>query len=192
MCPCCIRVGHSASMTMIWVSQPCNNKGTPIEAMRYLLDLISMETRHKVEQVNAYFNSIQNHKNLLNDTVKEEKGYRQASHGLAKQNSQSIMRAALQGSEDSQKRPVKFKPYYKTLLPENLGTHYCESSAEKKLCKSTNACRSQQQATWHRDLLGRLSYKGPVWMGVHGQARRKDCTREQWRKESRPSVWPWR
>ena len=35
----------------------------------------------------------------------------------------------------------------------------------KNQCRSTNACRSQQQATWHRDLHRRLSHKGPVWLG---------------------------
>ena len=34
-------------------------KDTSIEIMRYLLDLPSMETRHKVEQVKAYLNAMQ-------------------------------------------------------------------------------------------------------------------------------------
>ena len=33
-------------------------KDTPIETMRYLLDLPSMETRHKVEQVKVYLNAM--------------------------------------------------------------------------------------------------------------------------------------
>ena len=33
-------------------------KDTPIETMCYLLDLPSMETRHKVEQVKAYLNAM--------------------------------------------------------------------------------------------------------------------------------------
>ena len=49
-------------------------KDTPIEAMRYLLDLPYMETRHKVEEVKA----MQNPKNPLHDAVKEEKGCRLA------------------------------------------------------------------------------------------------------------------
>ena len=53
-------------------------KDTPIETMRYLLDLPSMETRHKVEQVKAYLNAMQNPKNPLHDAVKEEKGCRLA------------------------------------------------------------------------------------------------------------------
>ena len=49
-------------------------KDTPIEAMRYVLDLPSMETRRKVEQVKAYLNAMQNPKNPLHDAVKEGKG----------------------------------------------------------------------------------------------------------------------
>ena len=47
-----------------------------IETMRYVLDLPSMETRHKVEQVKAYLNAMQHPKNPLHDAVKEEKGCR--------------------------------------------------------------------------------------------------------------------
>ena len=47
---------------------------TPIEAMRYLLDLPSMEARHKVEQVKAYLSAMQNPKNPLHDADKEDKG----------------------------------------------------------------------------------------------------------------------
>ena len=61
-------MGYAASLTMIWVSQPCHNrvqneamrvrlgtvKDTHVEAMRYFLDLLSMETRHKGEKVKAY------------------------------------------------------------------------------------------------------------------------------------------
>ena len=41
--------------------------------MCHLLDLPSTVTRHKVEQVIAYFNETQNPKNPLHDTVKEER-----------------------------------------------------------------------------------------------------------------------
>ena len=30
----------------------------------------------------------------------------------------------LEQVRDWEKRPVEFKPYYQTLLPENLGSHY--------------------------------------------------------------------
>ena len=53
-------------------------KDTPIETMRYLLDLPSMETRHKVEQGKAHLSAMQNPKNPLQDDVNEEKGCRLA------------------------------------------------------------------------------------------------------------------
>ena len=52
--------------------------------------------------------------------------WQEASHGWAKQNNQSSVCAVSQSSSkvmDWEKRPVEFKPYYKTLLSENLGIH---------------------------------------------------------------------
>ena len=54
-------------------------KDTPIETMRYLLVLPSMEARHKVEQVKVYLDAMENPKNPLHDGIKEEKGCRLAS-----------------------------------------------------------------------------------------------------------------
>ena len=54
-------------------------KDTAIETMRYLLDLPSMETRHKVEQVKAYLNTMQNPKNPLKK--KRSVDWQEASHG---------------------------------------------------------------------------------------------------------------
>ena len=164
-------------------------KDTPIETMRYLLDLPSMETRHKVKQVKAYLNAMQNPKYPLHDAVKEEKGCRLARDkswmGQAEQSIQHVCTLTeLKQVRDWEKRPVEFKPYYKTLLSENLGTHCREWPARKKQCRRTNACRSQQQATWHSDLHRRLSHKGPVWLGVHSQAGWKDCARRQWSPQS--------
>ena len=48
-------------------------KDTPIETMRYLLDLPSMETRHEMEQVKVHLNAMQNPQNQLHDAVIEEK-----------------------------------------------------------------------------------------------------------------------
>ena len=103
-------------------------KDTPIEAMRYLQDLPSMETRHTVEQVKAYLDAMQNPNNPLHIAVKEEKGCR-LSRGKSwmRQAEQSIQHvcalAELKQVKDWGKRPVEFKPYYKTMLSENLGTH---------------------------------------------------------------------
>ena len=111
-------------------------KDTPIETMCYLLDLPSMEARHKVEQVKAYLNALQNPKNPLHDAVKEEKGCRLARGkswmGQAEQSIQHECGSAeLNQVRDWEKRPVEFKPYYKTLLSENLGKHCRKWPAEK-------------------------------------------------------------
>ena len=125
-------------------------KDTPIEAMRYLLDLPSMETRHKVEHVKA----LQNPKNPLHDAVKEEKGCRLARGkswmGQAEQSIQRVCRLTeIKKVRDWEKRPVEFKPYYKTLLSENLGSTAVNGQLKKKTKQSRriNSCQSQQQAT---------------------------------------------
>ena len=51
---------------------------TLIEAMRSLLDLPPMETKHKVEQVKAYLKAVRNVQISLHDAVKEEKKRRLA------------------------------------------------------------------------------------------------------------------
>ena len=111
-------------------------KDTPFESMRYLLELPSMEARHKVEQVKAYLSAMHNPKNPLHDAVKEENGCRLArGKSLVGQAEQSIQHvcglAELKQVRDWEKRPVKFKPYYETLLSENLGTHCLNGQLEK-------------------------------------------------------------
>ena len=52
--------------------------------------------------------------------------------GQAKQSVQHVCRLAeLKQARDWEKRPVEFKPHYKTLLSENLGTHCREWPAGK-------------------------------------------------------------
>ena len=72
--PAQARQGTNEAMTVILGA----SKDTPIETRHYLLDLPAMETRHKVEQVNAYLSAMQNLKNPLHDAVKEDKGCRLA------------------------------------------------------------------------------------------------------------------
>ena len=108
-------------------------KDTPIET---ILDLPSMETRHKVEQVKAYLNAMQNPKKPLHDVIKEENGCRLARGkswmGQAEQSVQHVcVLADFKRVRDWEKCPVEFKPYYKTLLSENLGTHCHEWQAGK-------------------------------------------------------------
>ena len=122
-------------------------KGTSIETMRYLLDLLSMETRHKVEQVQSYHNAMQNpriHSTMLS---KKKRGvdWLEASHEWAKQNSQSS--ADLKQVRDWGKRPVGFKSCYKSLMPENLGTHCREWPAGKANAEVQNWCLSKPTAS---------------------------------------------
>ena len=51
-------------------------KDTPIETMRFMLDLPPLQTRQKVEQVKAYFSAIGNPHNPLHEAVKDTKGCR--------------------------------------------------------------------------------------------------------------------
>ena len=123
---------QNEAMRVIWGT----TKDTPIETIRYLLDLPSIETRHKVEQVKAYLNEMQDPKNPLHDAVKEEKGCRLARGkswmGQAEQSIQHVCGLAeLKQVRDREKRPVEFKPYYKTLLSGNLGTHCRERPTAK-------------------------------------------------------------
>ena len=95
-----------------------------------------MDTRHKVEQVKTYLNAMQNSKNPFHDAVKEEKGCRLARGkswmGQAEQSIQHVCSLTeLKHVRDWEKRPVEFKPYYKTLLSENLGTQCREWPAGK-------------------------------------------------------------
>ena len=67
--------------------------------------------------------------------------------GQAEQSIQHVCSLTeLKQVRDWEKCPVEFKPYYKTLLSENLDIHCREWPAENQ-CRRTNACRSQQQAT---------------------------------------------
>ena len=98
-------------------------KDTPIEAIGDLLDLPSIETRHKAEQVKAYLNAMQHPKNPFHDAVKEEKGCRLARGkswmGQAEQTIQHVCSLTeLKQVRDWEKHPAEFKPYYKTAVRE--------------------------------------------------------------------------
>ena len=89
-----------------------------------------------VDQVKAYLIAMHNLKNPLHDAVKE-----QQERWLARgkpwmgQTDQSIQyecgSAELKQVRDWEKCPVKFKPFFKTLLSVNLGTHCREWPAGK-------------------------------------------------------------
>ena len=100
-----------------------------------------METRHKVEQVKAYLNAMQNPKNPFHDAVKEEKGCRLArGKSWMDQAEQSIQHVCglteLKQVRDWEKHPVEFKPYFEAPQPENLGTRCRERPAAICQCRS--------------------------------------------------------
>ena len=49
----------------------------------------------------------------------------------------------------------------------------------KDKSRNTSARQSQQQDTWHRDLHGWISHKGPVWLEVHSHAGWRDYIQRQ-------------
>ena len=51
-------------------------KDTPIEAMRFMLDLAPNQNRQRVEQVKSYFSAVANPTNPLHEIAKETKGCR--------------------------------------------------------------------------------------------------------------------
>ena len=89
---------------------------------------------------------IQNPKNPLHDAVKEEKGCRLArgkswTGQIEKSIQQVCGLSELRQVRDWEKCPAEFKPYYETLLQENLGEHCREWPPEKKnQCRSADAC----------------------------------------------------
>ena len=156
--------------------------------------------RQKVEQVKAYLSEMQNQKNPLHDAVKEEKGCRQARSkswmGQAEQSVQDVCSLAeLKQVRDWEKRPVEFKPYYKTLLSENLGTHCHEWPAGK-----TNAeVQMHVEAKSKRhDIMIYISTwtaqpQGPDLVGASRPSRLEGlCAKIVEPTESRPLAWPWR
>ena len=170
VCSCCIRVWYSASLTMVWVSQLCHSPTcwssagcNTIEAIRYLLDLPSMETRHKVEQVKAYLNAIQSPKNPLHCVVKEEKGRRLATDkswmGQAEQSIQHVWGLAEPKQVREKKTPFSWVQANKTLLSENLVTHYREWPAEQPMLKykclsKPTASHMTSWSTWTKEQSG--------------------------------------
>ena len=98
-----------------------------------------METRYKVEQVKAYRNAMQNPKNPLRDTIERRKGVHTGKRQVMDGPSRIINRACVrssrsQASKGLGKHSAELKPYCKTLLAENPGTHCCEWPMQKYKC----------------------------------------------------------
>ena len=115
-------------------------KDTPIETKHYPLDLPSMETRHKVEQVKAYLTAMQNPKNPLNDPVKEVKGCKLArGNSWMCQAEQSIHHvcslAELKQVGDWEKSPVEFIPTTRLCSQRTYARTAVNGQLEKQMQK---------------------------------------------------------
>ena len=164
-------------------------KDTPTETMRYLLDLPSIETRHKVDQVKTYLNAICRIPRIHSTMLSKKK--RGVDWQVMDGSSRTINPACVQSCRvQASKALGKTSSCVQALEQETAvrePRHALPWMASwNSQCRSTKAChcRSQQQATWYRDQHGRLSHKGPVWLGVHGLAGWKDCAQRQWSPQS--------
>ena len=107
---------------------PGTTKSTPIETMRFMLDFLPIQTRHKVEPVKAYFSAIENPHNPLDLDVKDTKGCRLGrSKSWMGQAEDSILQVSLltelKQPKEWERHPNRFWRLYETLMPENLGKH---------------------------------------------------------------------
>ena len=122
-------------------------KDTPTETMRYLLDLPSMQARHKIEQVKAYFRALENPQIPLHEAIKESRGSRLARGkswmGQAEDTIQLVCQLKeLKQTKEWEKRPNHFKHLYQTAISPILGRHCREwpggkTDAEIKLLIET-------------------------------------------------------
>ena len=101
-------------------------KDTPIETIRFMLDLPPMQTRQKVEQVKAYFSAIENPHNPLHEAMKDTEGCRLGwGKSWMGQAEDSILQVCqlteLKQTKEWERYPNQFQHLYETLPPENLG-----------------------------------------------------------------------
>ena len=92
-----------------------NTKDTPVETIRFMLDLPPMQTRQKVEQVIAYFSAVGNsHKGCRLARGKSWMGHAQDSI------LQVCQRTELNKPRNGKGTQNRFRRLNETLLPENL------------------------------------------------------------------------
>ena len=172
ICSCCIRVilsiidyglgltSHSQS-NLLKLDRVQNKaikvilgttKDTPIDAMCYLLDLPSMETKHKLEQVEAYLSAIQNPRNPLH-AVKKEKGCKLAKGKSwmvqAEQSNQHVCGLVeLKQVRDWKKTPIGSQALLQTSsVREPTCTHCREWPIKKADAEVQMLVDGKQQAT---------------------------------------------
>ena len=173
-------------------------KDTPIETIRDLLDLSSMETRHKVEQVKAYLNAMQNPKNPLHDAVKEEKGCGMARGkswmGQAEQSIQHVCTL----TELKQVRDWEKMPSWVQALLQDAAVreprHTLPWMASWKKTMQTYKCLSKPTASHMTSWSTQTAQSQGTGLVGSSQSSRVEglCTKTVEPTESRPVAWPWR
>ena len=117
------RVQNEAMRTILGTT-----KDTPIEAMRYMLDVPSVSDRHKVAQVKAYLRAAENPQNPLHAASKAPKGDRlQRGKSWMGQAEDSIKQVCelseLKRVKEWTEIPRKAQHLCKTNIAEHLGRH---------------------------------------------------------------------
>ena len=156
-CSCCIRLWYSASLTMVWVSEPCHSptclsstgcKTKPWESFwkqqttyplkpwaaywncqRWKQDVRQSKSKH----ISMQCRILRIHPMMLSEK-KRDADWEEASHGWASQNSQFCMCTASQNSRKwgtGEKRAVEFKSLRDSAAREPMGTHCHEWPAGK-------------------------------------------------------------
>ena len=113
---------QNEAMTII-LSTP---RDTPVEAMRFMLDLQSIQARQKLEQVKAYLGALEDVHNPHHQAVKDTKSSRLIrGNSWIGQAEQSILTVCelqeLKLTKEWEKYPNRFRHLYQTVLSENLG-----------------------------------------------------------------------
>ena len=172
-------------------------KDTPIETMRYLLDLPSIKTRHKVEQVKAYLNAMQNPKNPLHDAVKEEKGCRLARGkswvGQAEQSIQHVCSLTeLKQVRDWEKAQLSSSPTTRRCCQRTYA-HIAVNGQLKKPVQKYK-CLSKPTASHMTSWSTQTAQSQGTGLVGGSQSSRVEglCTNTVEPTESRPLAWPWR
>ena len=127
-------------------------KDTPTENMRFMLDLPSMQTRQKVEQVKAYFSVVRNPHTPLHQAVIDTKGCRLGrGKSWMGQAEDSILQVCqlteLKQTSEWERYQNRFRRLNETLFPKYVGKHCREWPAGKIVRDQASHSRKQQTAT---------------------------------------------
>jgi len=98
-------------------------KDTPIETMKFMLDLPPIQIRHQVEQVKAHVSTVENPHNPLHEAVKDTEGCRMGrDKSWMGQAEDSILQVCqlteLKQTKEWESYPNRFRHLYEILLPE--------------------------------------------------------------------------